>query len=242
MSLSLFQLRSWLGDSRSFAARPTDINSESATEAEVGEAGESWSGHRQLAASRHRRGQFLLAEGSKQGMILLILLGGRQKWSSVLSRNVTHICIGSVYHMSLAHYRSHWSPSQQYQCSYSNPELWRPGRWAHSVGYDGCSLPDPVGGFWLTYPFQLPGDCPQAWGKAGLRAPHHFSRKTSCWTAVSQNPYYVSTSFDHEEQFIPWKKAVPQTGGPDSNITILVFWKQSRNPQKRYATNLSRTV
>lgn len=64
---------------RALLPRPADGNSESATEAEVGEARRSQGGCRQLAASRGRWGQFLLAEGSRWGMILIILLGGRQK-------------------------------------------------------------------------------------------------------------------------------------------------------------------
>lgn len=68
-------------------ARPADGTGESAAEAEVGEARWSRGGRRQLAASRGRRGQFLLAERSRRGTILLISLGGRQKRSSILSRN-----------------------------------------------------------------------------------------------------------------------------------------------------------
>lgn len=64
---------------RALLPRPADGNSESATEAEVGEARQSRGGRRQLAASGAIQGQCLLAEGSRWGMILLILLGGRQK-------------------------------------------------------------------------------------------------------------------------------------------------------------------
>lgn len=72
-----------LGDgwviARALLPRPTNGNSESATEAEVGEARWSRGGCRQLAASGVIWGQFLLAVGIRGGTILLTLLGGRQK-------------------------------------------------------------------------------------------------------------------------------------------------------------------
>jgi len=68
-----------VGDSKSLAAQAAGGNSESVTEVEMGEVRRSRGGGRQLTASKDIRGQFLLPEESRWGMILLILLGGRQK-------------------------------------------------------------------------------------------------------------------------------------------------------------------
>lgn len=70
------------------------------------------------------------------------------------------------------------------------------------------TLQDSAGSY--AHPISL--GLPQTVGGNQFPAPRHFSRKTSF---LSQNPSHTSTSSDHDQQFIPWKKAVPQTGVSD---------------------------
>lgn len=103
-----------LGDgwvaARTFLPRPVDDNSESAVGVWLPQG--SW-------------GPLLLAQGRGWGMILLTMLEGRQKWSSILSKKWwVHAQTTSRVLCLVAQPTWHRSPSQQYQHSHPNPELW----------------------------------------------------------------------------------------------------------------------